>query len=125
VGIGLRDPRSQKRDLGHPSISPFDIAEGTSFVISLLMTKEREGFPVGIGLRDPRSQKRDLGHPSISPFDFALRFRPSISPFDFTLRFHPSISPFDFTLRFHPSMLQRAQALSFLSRLAEEKSGGG
>jgi hypothetical protein len=33
VGIGLRDPRSQKRDLGHPSISPFDIAEGTSFVI--------------------------------------------------------------------------------------------
>jgi hypothetical protein len=35
VGIGLRDPRSQKRDLGHPSISRFDIAEGTSFVISL------------------------------------------------------------------------------------------
>jgi hypothetical protein len=34
VGIGLRDPRSQKRDLGHPSISPFDIAESTSFVIS-------------------------------------------------------------------------------------------
>jgi hypothetical protein len=31
----LRDPRSQKLDLGHPSISPFDIAEGTSFVISL------------------------------------------------------------------------------------------
>jgi hypothetical protein len=37
VGIRLRDPRSQKRDstarrgrLGHPSISPFDIAEGTS-----------------------------------------------------------------------------------------------
>jgi hypothetical protein len=36
VGIGLRDPRSQKRDLGHPSISTFDIAEGTSFVISPL-----------------------------------------------------------------------------------------
>jgi hypothetical protein len=35
VGIGLKDPRSQKRDLGHPSISPFDAAEGTSFVISL------------------------------------------------------------------------------------------
>jgi hypothetical protein len=35
VGIGLRDPRSQKRDLGHPSISPFAFAEGTSFVISL------------------------------------------------------------------------------------------
>jgi hypothetical protein len=35
VGIGLRDPRSQKRDLGHPSISPFDIAEGISFVIAL------------------------------------------------------------------------------------------
>jgi hypothetical protein len=53
VGIGLRDPRSQKRDLGHPSISPFDIAEGTSFVISLPiasasrllgMTKERVTF---------------------------------------------------------------------------------
>ena len=27
VGIGLRDPRSQKRDLGHPSVSPFDVAE--------------------------------------------------------------------------------------------------
>jgi hypothetical protein len=24
VGIGLRDPRSQKRDLGHPSIHRFD-----------------------------------------------------------------------------------------------------
>jgi hypothetical protein len=35
VGIGLRDPRSQKRDLGHPSVSPFDFAEGTIFVISL------------------------------------------------------------------------------------------
>jgi hypothetical protein len=35
VEIGLRDPRSQKRDLGHPSVSPFDTAEGTSFVISL------------------------------------------------------------------------------------------
>jgi hypothetical protein len=33
--IGLRDPRSQKRDLGHPLVLPFDIAEGTSFVISL------------------------------------------------------------------------------------------
>jgi hypothetical protein len=30
VGIGLRDPRSQTRDLGHPSVSPFDVAEGTS-----------------------------------------------------------------------------------------------
>jgi hypothetical protein len=35
VGIGLSDPRSQKRDptarrggLGHPSVSRFDIAEG-------------------------------------------------------------------------------------------------
>jgi hypothetical protein len=35
VGIGLRDPRSQKRDLGHPSVSPFNIAEGKSIVISL------------------------------------------------------------------------------------------
>jgi hypothetical protein len=35
VRIGLRDPRSQTRDLGHPSVLPFDVAEGTSFVISL------------------------------------------------------------------------------------------
>jgi hypothetical protein len=28
VGIGLRDPRSQKRDLGHPSISPFECCRG-------------------------------------------------------------------------------------------------
>jgi hypothetical protein len=35
VEIGLRDPRSQKRDLGHPSISPFDFGESRCFVISL------------------------------------------------------------------------------------------
>jgi hypothetical protein len=35
VGIGLRDPRSQKRDLEDPSISPFDVADGTSFVAPL------------------------------------------------------------------------------------------
>jgi hypothetical protein len=29
----LRDPRSQKRDLGHPSVSPSDIAEGTIFAV--------------------------------------------------------------------------------------------
>jgi hypothetical protein len=34
VGIGLRDPRSQKRDLGHPSVLPFDIGVTTSFVIA-------------------------------------------------------------------------------------------
>ena len=28
VGIGLSDPRSQKRDLGHPSISPFECCRG-------------------------------------------------------------------------------------------------
>jgi predicted transcriptional regulator len=53
VEIGLRDPRSQKRDLGHPSVSPFDIAESTRFVLSLPtrsqrrilgMTKERATF---------------------------------------------------------------------------------
>jgi hypothetical protein len=46
VGIGLRDPRSQKRDLGHPSVSPSDIAEGTSFVISLRDDKEEGGGSV-------------------------------------------------------------------------------
>jgi hypothetical protein len=45
VGIGLRDPRSQKRDLGHPSISPFDIAEGTSFVISFLTCLSESAAP--------------------------------------------------------------------------------
>jgi hypothetical protein len=43
VGIGLRDPRSQKRDLGHLSVSPFDIAEGKSFVISLPMKGGERG----------------------------------------------------------------------------------
>jgi hypothetical protein len=33
-GIGCTDPRSQKRDLGHPSISPFDVAGSASFFIS-------------------------------------------------------------------------------------------
>jgi hypothetical protein len=44
VGIGLRDPRSQKRDLGHPSISPFDIAENTCFVISLQLQDDKGGW---------------------------------------------------------------------------------
>jgi hypothetical protein len=34
VGIGLRDPKSQKRDLGHPPVLPFDIGVTTSFVIA-------------------------------------------------------------------------------------------
>ena len=50
VGIGLRDPRSQKRDLGHPSVSPFDIAEGTSFVISL---------PTRLSESDARDDKKE------------------------------------------------------------------
>jgi hypothetical protein len=29
VGIGLRDPRSQKRDLGHPSIFLFRLASAS------------------------------------------------------------------------------------------------
>jgi hypothetical protein len=80
-GIGCWDPRSQTRDLGHPSISPFDIAEGTSlsFLSRLAsasrlrsgMTKGAVALPFGIGCWDPRSQTRDLGHPSISPFDIA------------------------------------------------------
>jgi hypothetical protein len=49
VGIGLRDPRSQKRDLGHPSISPFDIAEGTSFVISLATRLNESAAPTVLG----------------------------------------------------------------------------
>ena len=47
LGIGLRDPRSQKRDLGHPSISPFDVAEGTSFVVSLPTRSQRVGCSHG------------------------------------------------------------------------------
>jgi hypothetical protein len=71
VGIGLRDPRSPKRDLGHPSVSPFDIAEGTSFVISLLMTKRRVGVSSGNWFEGSQVSKRDLGHPSVSSFDTA------------------------------------------------------
>jgi hypothetical protein len=48
VGIGLRDPRSQKRDLGHPSVSPIHIADGISFVISL---------PTRLSKSDPADEK--------------------------------------------------------------------
>jgi hypothetical protein len=41
VRISLRDPRSQKRDLGHPSVSPFNIAEGTTFVILSKFIRDR------------------------------------------------------------------------------------
>jgi hypothetical protein len=41
VGIGLRDPRSQTRDLGHPSISPFDVAEGSSLSFLSRLTSAR------------------------------------------------------------------------------------
>ena len=55
VGIGLRDPRSQKRDLGHPSISPFNVAAGTSFVVSLPTRSHRtardDKGEVGVSMR--------------------------------------------------------------------------
>jgi hypothetical protein len=35
VGIGLRDPRSQKRDLGHPSISPSILQKAQALSFSL------------------------------------------------------------------------------------------
>jgi hypothetical protein len=50
VGIDLRDPRSQKRDLGHPSVSPFDMqrAYASSFPsVSLGITKRRVGVSSG------------------------------------------------------------------------------
>ena len=60
VGIGLRDPRSQKRDLGHPSVSPSDIAEGTSFVISLPTrlseSPARDNFAVDLTVLLPMSK---------------------------------------------------------------------
>jgi hypothetical protein len=72
VGIGLRDPRSQKRDptarrgrLGHPSVSPFDSAEGTSFVslrgarfrnvITTVSERVAAGKNRRIGRRDSRN----------------------------------------------------------------------
>jgi hypothetical protein len=55
VEIGLRDPRSQKRDLGHPSISPFDIAEGTCFVISLPTRLSKSAAP-----RDDNCERSDV-----------------------------------------------------------------
>jgi hypothetical protein len=60
VRIGLRDPRSQKRDLGHPSVSPFDAAEGTSFVISLPTRLSESAAP-----RDDKGEgdlSMDSGH---------------------------------------------------------------
>ena len=59
VGIRLRDPRSQKRDLGHPSISPFDIAEGTSFVISLPTRLSESAAPTA--RRGRRDDKGEVG----------------------------------------------------------------
>jgi hypothetical protein len=54
VGIGLRDPRSQKRDLGHPSVLPFDVAKGTGFVIAL---------PTRLSESAARDDKGEVGSP--------------------------------------------------------------
>ncbi len=61
AGTGLRDPRSQRRDLGHPSISPFDIAEGTSFVISLPTRFSESAAPTArsTASRDRRGRRDD------------------------------------------------------------------
>ncbi len=57
VGIGLRDPRSQTRDLGHPSVSPFDYAKGTSFVISLPTRLSESSAPDDKGRARFRAEK--------------------------------------------------------------------
>ncbi len=90
-GIGCWDPRSQTRDLGHPSISPFDIAEGTSFVISLPTRlsesaarddKERVGFSLEIGCTDPRSQtERNQGGLALCPLAQPSNLRQKVIPF--------------------------------------------
>jgi hypothetical protein len=72
VGIGLRDPRSQKRDLGHPSISPFDLAESTCFVISLPTRRSESAArddkgEDGVG---PTYAVANVGHPSRFPPGF-------------------------------------------------------
>jgi hypothetical protein len=61
-GIGLRDPRSQKRDLGHPSVSPFDIAEGTGFVISLPTRLSESAWP---GCRGAQHPTKRLAHQTV------------------------------------------------------------
>jgi hypothetical protein len=79
VETGLRDPRSQKRDpaacrgrLEHPSVSPFDVADGTSFVTPLLTrlsesaAKTHDSYPTTYrrhlgwfaGLRLPQNNAR-------------------------------------------------------------------
>jgi hypothetical protein len=64
VRIGLRDPRSQKRDLGHPSISPFDMqwAQALSFLPTRLnesAAREDEGGICGsLRSRPPGARAR-------------------------------------------------------------------
>jgi hypothetical protein len=57
VGIGLRDPRSQKRDLGHPSVLPF-------------------GFSLGFTLRFQHSVSA-----SVSPFSVLFRLAQGLAAF--------------------------------------------
>jgi hypothetical protein len=56
AGIGLRDPRSQKRDLGHPSISPFDFGEGSlsreASIVWLDLEAGRQAKPPAASRRD-------------------------------------------------------------------------
>jgi hypothetical protein len=57
VGIGLRVPQVSKARPGHPSISPFDIAEGTSFVISLPTRSSEAAAPTARrGRRDDKGE---------------------------------------------------------------------
>jgi hypothetical protein len=78
VGIGLRDPRSQKRDLGHPSISPSILqrARALSFLSPVAsasrllgMTKERVGVSSGNWFEGSQVSKARPG----APFGFTLR----------------------------------------------------
>jgi hypothetical protein len=84
VGICLRDPRSQKRDLGHPSVSPFDIAQGTSFVnFSLRPESSGEHLPTSIaGVLRLRAIRPSVGERSAERFaqDDGLRYPRSDRP---------------------------------------------
>jgi hypothetical protein len=90
VGIGLRDPRSQKRDLGHPSISPFDVAEGTSFVVSL-RTRLSESAPRDDKGKGDGSLESGCCTEASSHW---MAHRPVIPPVEVTILFEVRVGPF-------------------------------
>ncbi len=65
-GFAVADPRSQKRDLGHPGRKARGSSYPTLIAHRWSAARLRMGHPGdrdGFAVVNPRSQKRDLGHP--------------------------------------------------------------